>query len=83
MKHRSEAVRRAGDRGPWLSSVRKEERGRLASHAEESAVVRQIFERAADDKKGTEIARWLSDSGHRTKGTAGKAGGLWTGRTVL
>jgi Recombinase len=54
----------------------------LVLHSEESNIVRQICEQAATGEKATEIARWLNDRGHRTKGTARKPGGLWTGRTV-
>lgn len=73
---------RASGRVPYGYEVNPRTR-QLVPHAEESKIVRQIFERAAAGKQATEIARWLNEAGHPTKGTARKAGGLWSGRTVL
>lgn len=73
---------RASGRVPYGYEVNPRTR-QLVPHAEESVVVRQIFERAGAGMKATEIVGWLNDDGHRTKGTARKPGGLWTGRTVL
>ena len=79
---RRELGLRASGRVPYGYEVNPRTR-QLVPHAGESVVVRQIFERAVAGTKATEIAGWLNDNGHRTKGTARKPGGLWTGRTVL
>lgn len=55
----------------------------LVPDVAESAVVREMFERAARGSSAAEIARWLNDVGHTTRGTSSRAGGQWSGRTVL
>jgi len=55
----------------------------LVPDAAESAVVRKMFERAARGSSAAEIARWLNAAGHTTRGTNSRAGGQWSGRTVL
>lgn len=73
---------RASGRVPYGYEVNPRTR-QLVPHSEESKIVLRIFERAAAGEKASEIASWLNVGGHRTKGTARRPGGLWSGRTVL
>lgn len=73
---------RASGRVPFGYEVDEATR-QLVPDAAESVVVREMFERAAHGSSATEIARWLNDAGHTTRGTSRRAGGPWSGRTVL
>lgn len=73
---------RASGRVPFGYGVDEATR-QLVPDAAESAVVREMFERAAHGSSATEIARWLNDAGHTTRGTSRRTGGPWSGRTVL
>jgi site-specific DNA recombinase len=73
---------RASGRVPFGYGVDGSTR-QLVPDAEESAVVREIFERAARGESAAAIARWLNEAGRMTRGTKHRAGGRWSGRTVL
>lgn len=73
---------RASGRVPFGYGVDGSTR-QLVPDAEESEVVREIFGRAAGGASAAAIASWLNDSGHTTRGTKHRAGGQWSGRTVL
>ena len=55
----------------------------LEPHPVEAEIVRDLFRLAAEGETAAAIARWANERGICTKANRKRAGGRWTGRTML
>jgi DNA invertase Pin-like site-specific DNA recombinase len=76
---RARAIRNGSHMGPASFGYEKPEPGVIAVRPELVPIVQEIFQRAANDETGGQIARWLMERGILT--STGKA--EWNNETVL